>query len=120
MSSPEETRLKKLFANLREEDGSVAPPFDRMAAGAAVSSRRDSSWRIALAAMAVLVIVVMFALRPHPSPYRSTDATPRELAAWSSPTAFLLATPGKQFLNQMPRLGEPLMESLPAAQDGPK
>jgi hypothetical protein len=72
--------------------------------------------RIALAAIPVFAIAVMFALRIH----RSPNALPRELAAWSSPTAFLLETPGKQFLNQTPRLGEPLIYARPAAQDGPK
>ena len=116
MSSPEDSRLRTHFANLREEDRSAAPPFGRTAAAAATFSRRRSSLRIALAAMPVLAIAVMFALRTH----RSPDAIPRELAAWSSPTAFLLETPGKQLLNQTPRLGEPLIHALPGTQDGPK
>lgn len=117
MSSPEDNRLRRQFTNLREEDRNAAPPFGRTAAAAAASSRRSSSpLRIALGAMPVLAIAVMFALRVH----RSTDAAPRELAAWSSPTAFLLATPGKQLLNQTPRLGEPLIPAPPAAQDETK
>ena len=113
--SSEDSRLRTHFANLREEDRRAAPPFGRTAAAAAFSHRR-SSLRIALAAMPVLAIAVMLAVRTH----RSTDAVPRELAAWSSPTAFLLETPGKQLLNQTPRFGEPLIHALPAAQDGPK
>ena|ERR1700681_4459903 len=116
MSSPEDNRLRTRFANLREEDRSDAPPFGRTAAGATGVSRRGSFLRIALAAMPVLAIAVVFAVRTH----RSTDAVPRELAAWSSPTAFLLETPAKQLLNQTPRLGEPLIHALPAAQDGPQ
>jgi hypothetical protein len=115
MSLPEDSRLRTHFANLREEDQSAAPPFDRTAAAAA-PSRRGSVLRIALAALPVLAIAVMLAVRTH----RSTDAVPRELAAWSSPTAFLLETPGKQLLNRTPRLGEPLIPALPAVQDGPK
>jgi len=116
MSLPEDSRLRTHFANLREEDRSAAPPFGRTAAAAAGFSRRGSSLRIALAAMPVLAIAVMLAVRTH----RSTDAFPRELAVWSSPTAFLLETPGKQLLNQTPRLGEPLIRALPATQDRPK
>ena len=117
MSSPEDSRLRMHFTNLREEDRSATPPFGRTASAAAAPSRHVfSSLRIALAAMPVLAIAVMFALRTH----RSTEAVPRELATWSSPTAFLLETPGKQLLNQTPRLGEPLIHALPAAQDGPK
>ena len=104
MSSPEDSRLRTQFANLREEDRSAAPPFDRMAAATAVSPRRSYSLRIALAAMPVLAVVVMFSLRTH----RSTDAVPRDITAWSSPTAFLLETPGKQILTQTPKLGAPL------------
>lgn len=116
MSLPEDSGLKTHFANLREEDRSAAPPFGRTAAAAAAFSRRGSSWRIAVDAMPVLAIAVMLAVRAH----RSTDAAPRELAAWSSPTAFLLETPGNQLLKQTPRLGERLIYAIPATQDGPK
>ena len=115
MSVPEDSRLRRHFANLREEDRSAAPPFGRIAAAAAFS-RRGYSLRIALAAIPVLAIAVMLVVRTH----RSTDVVRRELAAWSSPTASLLETPGKQLLNQTPRLGEPLIRALPATQDRPK
>jgi hypothetical protein len=116
MSSPEDSRLRTHFENLREEDRSTAPPFGGTAAATAALSRHGSSRRIALAAIPVLAIAVMLAVRTH----RSTDAVPRELAAWSSPTASLLQTPGKQLLNQTPRLGEPLIHAVPAAPDGLK
>jgi hypothetical protein len=113
VSSREDSRLRTHFANLREEDRSATPPFGRTAAAAAASSRRASSLRIALAAMPILTIAVMLAVRS----YRSTHLVTRELAVWSSPTAFLLETPGKQLLNQTPKLGEPLIHALPATQD---
>jgi len=115
MSLPEDSDLRTHFANLREEDQSTAPPFGRTVAASAFSRRR-SSLRIALAVMPVLAIAVMLAVRAH----HSTDAVPRELATWSSPTSFLLETPGKQLLNQTPRLGEPLINAVWAAQDEPK
>lgn len=116
MSLPEDSDLRAHFANLRGEDRSATPPFGRTATAGAAFSRRRSFLRITLAAMPVLTIAVMLAVRTH----RSTDAAPRELAAWSSPTAFLLETPGKQLLNRTPKFGEPLMHVLPAAQDGHK
>ena len=116
MNLQEDSDLRTHFANLREEDQSTAPPFGRTAGSAPAFSRRRSSLRIALAVMPVLAIAVLLSVRAH----RSTDAVPRQLSAWSSPTAFLLETPGKQLLNQTPRLGEPLLHALPAAQDGPK
>ena len=104
MSSPEDGRLRTHFANLREEDQSAAPPFARTAAAPAFS-RRGSPLQIALIAMPALAIAVLFGVRIH----RPTKAVPRELATWSSPTAFLLETPGKQLLNQTPRFGEALL-----------
>lgn len=116
MNSPEDNRLRNHFTNLREEDRSGAPAFGHTAPAATAPSRRSYSLRMALAAVPVLAVGVMFTLRTH----RSTDVVPRELAAWSSPTAFLLETPGKQLLNQIPTLGEPLLHALPSAKDGPK
>jgi hypothetical protein len=116
MNSPEDNRLRAHFAKLREEDQSTAPPFGRTAAAAPVFSHGRSSLRIALAAIPLLAIAAMLAVRPH----RSKNAARHELAAWSSPTAFLLETPGKQLLNRIPRLGEPLLHTPPAAQDRPK
>ena len=116
MNLPEDSRLRRHFAKLREEDRNAAPPFGRTAAAVPSVSLRGSSLRIALTAILLLAIAVMLAVRTH----HSTDAVPRELATWYSPTAFLLETPGKRLLNQTPRLGEPLIHALPAAQDGPK
>ena len=116
MNSSEDSRLRTHFTNLREEDRSATPPFGRITAAVPFVPRRRYSLRIALATLPVVVIAVMLTVRTH----RSTDPIPRDLAAWSSPTAFLLETPGKQLLNQTPRLGEPLIHTLPAAQDGPK
>jgi hypothetical protein len=103
MSSPEDSRLRTQFANLREEDGSVVPPFERIANAKPASPRRRYSVQIAVAAIPVLAVVVMFSLRSH----RSTDPVSRDITAWSSPTAFLLETPGKQILTQTPKLGAP-------------
>lgn len=116
LSSPEDRGLRARFTNLRQEDRSAAPPFERTAAAKTASSRRGSFVRIALAAVALLAIAALWVWRTR----RAIDAAPRELAAWSSPTAFLLETPGQQLLHQTPRLGEPLIHALPAAQDGPQ
>ena len=120
MNSPEDSRLRAHFANLREEDRIAAPPFGPTAARAAAFSRRGPSLRMALAAIPVLAIAIAIAVALAVRTHRSTDVVPRELAAWSSPTAFLLETPGKQLLNQTPRFGERLIQAPPAAQDGPK
>jgi hypothetical protein len=115
MNSPEEDRLKTLFANLREEDQSNAPSFGKTVAHASVYSRRRFFLPIALAAVPVLAIAAFLALRTR----SAGDAVPRELTTWSSPTAFLMETPGQQFLNQTPRLGVPL-PALPPTEEAPK
>jgi hypothetical protein len=104
--------------NPRQEYANLALEGARLktASGAAAFSSRGAHLRIALAATTVLAIAVTLAVRSH----RSTVADPRKLATWSSPTAFLLETPGKRFLNQTPMLGEPLIHPLPTAQDGRK
>jgi hypothetical protein len=116
MSSPEDSSLRTHFANLREEDRSAAPPFARIAATAAASSRRGLSLWMAFASVPILAIAVMLAWRA----YHPTHAPARQLTAWSSPTAFLLETPGKQLLSQTPEFGGPLIHALPVAQDGHK
>ncbi len=103
MSLPEDSDLRTQFGRLREEDRSAAPPFQRTATTKAASSPHGHSWRIAIAAIPVLAVAVLFSLRSH----RSTDAVPRDITAWSSPTAFLLETPGKQILTHTPKLGVP-------------
>jgi len=115
MSIPEDSRLRAQFANLREEDRNAVPPFERTASVRSISSRRNYAWQIAVAAVPVLAVAAMLTLRTH----RSTDAVPRGITAWSSPTAFLLETPGKQILTETPKLGTPLIFAVPA-QDGRK
>jgi|SRR5271165_5460780 len=114
MNSPEDSGLRKHFANLRAEDQRAAPPFGRTATTSA-RFRGSSLFWIALAAMPVLAIGMMLLLRAG----RPTDVAPQDRGAWSSPTGFLLETPGRQILSQTPRFGE-LIYALPAAQDGIK
>jgi hypothetical protein len=71
---------------------------------------------MAVAAVPLLAIAMMLVWRT----YHPTHAPQRQLTAWSSPTAFLLETPGKQFLSQTPEFGGPLIHSLSSAQNGRK
>jgi hypothetical protein len=119
MRSPDETRLKMQFANLRDEDQRTAPVFTKALAGArqrAAHAPPNRIRRMALVAAPLLVIAAILTVRAQ----RPAHAIPRQLAAWSSPTAFLLETPGKQFPNQTPRMGEPLIRPPRAAQGTPR
>jgi hypothetical protein len=116
MNSPEDDLLRAHFAELREQDRSAAPSFGKTASAVAALPRRNTFLRVAFAAIPLLAIAVMVAVRTH----SSSTAVPRQLAEWSSPTSFLLETPGRQLLNQIPRLGEPLIQAVRANQDEPK
>lgn len=112
MSSPEEARLKRHFEQLRDEDQRSAPSFASM-----LSARpRVASRRIVIAAVLLLMAAIgtVVAIRARVSSGAS-GPEPVTLASWSSPTAFLLETPGKRFLRETPRFYAP-----PEKQDGPR
>jgi hypothetical protein len=114
MSWTEDDRLREDFADLRRRDRESAPPFTRIAAAAEARSPQRMRLKIGAAAMAALALAITFAERTQQAPRLPAQ----NLSQWSSPTAFLLETPGWQFLNQTPRLGGPPFELSPAAQEG--
>src|SRR5215471_6430590 len=105
MSSSEEARLKTYFEQLRDQDQREAPSFAAMVCG----GRRPASLigRVAIAAVLVLAAAIGATVA-----FRSRSASriePAALASWSSPTAFLLETPGRQYLKGAPRFGDLLI-----------
>jgi hypothetical protein len=79
------------------------------AAEASDARRRSGFWRIwAVAGAAAAIVIAAVAFSMHRSS-GLTDAELRqaqELAQWQAPTDVLLQTPGRDFLNSIPRLGE--------------
>jgi len=116
MNTPEDARLKRDFENLRESDRRTAPDFLSTVSAArsrAVAPSRNRGF-IAAAILFAAVAGTMLMSRSH----RSTALPDRELRtlySWSSPTAFLLETPGKQFWTETPRLGSRGIYGLPGA-----
>ena len=116
MSLSEDLRFKRHFDSLREEDQRTAPSFWKTVSSArkrASAIERPSRRRIAFAMLLLLLAVLgatqMFWPRRSRAPLPSRSIA---LASWSSPTAFLLDTPGKRFLNETPQF-KPLLYSPP-------
>ncbi len=106
---PEDDRdLRELFAELRHHEQQAAPSFPHM--WAAAQARRETRPRVRLA-LAAAAIVVLLLLWPRGRPVPAPEATPA-VVRWTSPTAFLLATPGRELLSSIPALGAPVLPGL--------
>ena len=111
--------LRAAFAALREEDAARVPAFDAVLAGASRSAAdRRRPWllpsltgTVAAAALVVAVIAVTRRPEPPPPPVASIEQ-------WTAPADFLLETPGRDFLETVPRIGElPAIDTSEAADE---
>src|SRR5687767_8461161 len=94
--------LRDMFARLRREDHSHAPPF-RLPA-----SRPVSPWATPVkvaAAAAVILVAVVLAVPDSGSRRPPVQLVDLGDAAWHSPTDFLLNTPGRELLRTIPPIG---------------
>ena len=99
--------LRAAFAAVRSEESAKAPSFEavlRAASRGAMRRRRPwlvpaLSGTIAAAALIAAVIAVTRAPEPRIPAVASIEA-------WTAPTDFLLETPGHDFLETVPRIGE--------------
>ena len=107
----DDARLKRYFDALREQDSRAAPDFmDLVLSARRVKPKsRTTMTAVVLLAACALAAVIMIS-RPHQPP-----KVPGSLMTWSSPTAFLLETPGQQFLSETPPLGSRMIYGLPGA-----
>jgi hypothetical protein len=105
--------LARLFDELRRSDEASAPSFTHVLGrpGARAPSR-SQPLRFAAVAMVLAVVALGVALlRPHPHGTASTEI-PMSLAQWKSPTDWLLETPGKEILGELPGPPEPVVSNL--------
>jgi hypothetical protein len=123
MNSPEESRLREYFGNLRDADQPSAPPFSGTIASAerrkpaAIQIVRNP-WAIAAVALALCGgTLAILRLRTTPA---APLTEPLAIATWSSPTAFLLDTPGRKFLGETPSIGVPKFLLTPAEKEQSK
>lgn len=107
--------LRDRFASLRREEEARATPLARLLAATGRVPRRRVTLAPALVAATVLTalgLVIGLALHLHvPVPSREP---PVSLAAWTEPTAFLLRTPGRDFLSNVPTFAR----DMPAVSTG--
>ena len=115
MNTPDDARLKEHFEKLRDEDRRTAPDFLNTISAATFRTSASPRWRTQISFAAALLLAAaawITVSRPH----RSTAPLPEKtLISWSSPTAFLLETPGKRLWRETPPLGVPSIYGLPAA-----
>jgi hypothetical protein len=103
----DEADLRAAFANMRREDAAGAPSFEAVVAAASrVGADRRRPWLVpaltgTAAAAALVVAVTAIVRRPEP---RAPAAI--SIDEWTAPTDFLLETPGHEFLETVPRIGE--------------
>jgi hypothetical protein len=99
--------LRAAFADVRKEDAAKAPAFETvLAAASRGAAERRRPWvvpaltgSIAAAALVVAVVAVVRNPGPRIPPVASIEQ-------WTAPTDFLLETPGRAFLETVPRIGE--------------
>jgi hypothetical protein len=108
MSDPPEREPDALLRALGRHAERTAPPFDRVwrAAQAQVGAPRSRPFSprlsFAVAGITALVAIVLTILGGG-GPDRETRV---DIAQWHSPTAFLLDTPGIEWLRSAPRIAD--------------
>ncbi|MBI3982873.1 MAG: hypothetical protein HY337_08170 [Gemmatimonadetes bacterium] len=107
---PNDDELRARFAALRQEDSRLLPQF-RGAQQALAATPRLSRWVPAAALASAAVAVLWLAGRDRDT----SDRRGLDLAAtvWRAPTDFLLETPGRDLLRQVPDVGHVSVPSLP-------
>jgi hypothetical protein len=111
--------LRLRFDHLRAEDRRQLVPFALVwARSAACRERAGSRWRrpslVVAAALALTVLVLSFPGGPRRTPVAEPPLGARQaLETWRAPTDFLLETPGRELLAEVPRLGGLLFEPSP-------
>jgi hypothetical protein len=108
--------LRERFGALRGEDERAAPDFARLSRRPAPRLPR---WRaLAWAGAAALVVLAVVLGRPWSSRApRQSQAAP-SITTWTSPTDFLLETPGRQLLQAAPASGRRWIEFPPPSSFG--
>jgi hypothetical protein len=117
----EDPDLEQAFAALRRQEESTGPSFAALwrAAEERRRSRLEGPWRpLLLAAAAASLLIILLALwrvRPGAPPSLPAAGIPT-LSQWRPATDFLLQTPGRELLGEVPALGRgfPLGVEAPA------
>ncbi|HKA36060.1 MAG TPA: hypothetical protein VKH43_04525 [Thermoanaerobaculia bacterium] len=118
----EDRDLERLFEGLRRQDEASAPRFRDVLAGRIVSGPRVALRLPVLRLAAVVVLLgvasVMAVRFVRRAPEQALPEKETPIAAWSSPTAWLLETPGRELLTEVPSLLDSPPESSSEKTDG--
>jgi hypothetical protein len=110
-------QLSALFATQRREDEAAAPALEALLARSRTRRARAGVIpALALAAsVAAVIAAAVLVLRSGAASTAAPSADAEQLAEWTSPTAFLLDTPGSELFSQIPSLEfEPVAGGAPA------
>lgn len=99
--------LRERFARLRTELAERAPDFASTWERAGAPHRARLPLLLAGAATA-LAGLLLLRPTPAPTPPSPAGAVLPSLGEWRAPTDFLLQTPGRELLSQLPALGRDL------------
>jgi hypothetical protein len=108
----DDSRLRDRFALMRSDDAARTPAFAQLLQRARPGVRypafrlRAGAVAVTASLLAVFAAVTLWQV-PHVHTTTSGTAVP-PLAAWRSPTEFLLDTPGREVLRLVPEFGRPL------------
>ena len=97
----EDRQLNDFFGKLKRADAETVPGFESV-----LRPRRGHLW-IWVPAAAVAAALIMLSVRPT-----ATEPAPVAISEWRSPTAFLLQTPGRAFLRELPAIGDVNQEAI--------
>jgi hypothetical protein len=106
MSTDRDPDLRALFHAACDDDANRAPPFARVMRAAQMRASAPPArvvslrTRYALAAALVAAIATVLLSGPRRAPETV------ELSGWQSPTAPLLAVPGRELLSTLPQVGD--------------
>jgi hypothetical protein len=109
-------RIRHLFHKVREQDERETPSFSRTWNVARSRQRQDveTPWALAFHIATALFIAIGVAAVLLMRPTTQRDDLNLQVAAgissWQSPTDFLLSTPGSQFIQSVPSIGNSLTQ----------
>jgi hypothetical protein len=111
MNDPGDEDLRRLFAELKERDRSLAPPFVAPIAERERRTRWPFAWPPMRAAAAV-VVVVAGGLLAAGLLRRARPTGQVDISGWQSPTAFLVSGPGAAILDSVPSVSASVIDPL--------
>jgi hypothetical protein len=94
--------LRDRFAGLRREEEQRVPEFARLWRGR-TPPRGKGRWLVAATCALIVVVCILWVRLAQRKP---ADISVASITEWKAPTDFLLETPGRELLRNVPEIGE--------------